>query len=169
MVQNKNACRVIAGLAERLCTLLVIRTTALRVRHPAPCAVEKLATHEANNLENVGANPTCATMRIRLEAKVRRPITSRRKTRWAHFPHPLPVLCVFSKHIGGGNGCKRSSLVNTERHVNCKHYSFGIPIQAIGSKRFLGSSNYKRISKACLVIRSVAEPGQRASLGTRRL
>ena len=46
---------------------------------------------------------------------------------------------------------------------------FGIPIQAIGSKRFLGSSNYKRISKACLVIRSVAEPGQRASLGTRRL
>ena len=25
-----------AGLAERSCTLLVIRTTALRVRHPAP-------------------------------------------------------------------------------------------------------------------------------------
>lgn len=29
-----------AGLAERLCTLLVIRTTALRVRHPAPCGLD---------------------------------------------------------------------------------------------------------------------------------
>lgn len=152
MVQNKNACRVIAGLAQRFSAFLVRRITGVRIPHPAPCAVEKLATHEAHNLENVGANPTCATMRDRLEAKVSRPITYRRTTRWVQFPLPLPVLCVFSKHIGGGNGWKRSSLVNTERHVNCKHYSFGIPIQAIGSKRFLGSSNYKRISKACLVI-----------------
>lgn len=29
---------IFAGLAEKLCTLLVIRTTSLRVRHPAPCS-----------------------------------------------------------------------------------------------------------------------------------
>ena len=131
----------------------------MQIPQLAPCAVEKLATHEAHNLEIVGANPTCATMRDRLEAKVTGLISLSHSARWVQFPLPLPVLCVFSKHIGGGNDCKRSSLVNTERHVNCKPYSFGIPIQAIGSKRFLGSSNYKRISKACLVIRRLVQPG----------
>ena len=44
---------------------------------------------------------------------------------------------------------------------------FGIPIQAIGSKRFLGSSNYKRTSKACLGFSEMSWAGSALDLGSR--
>ena len=82
------------------------------------CAVEKLATHEAHNLEIVGANPTCATMRDRLEVKVTGLISLSTECTLGSIPTPAtteissawPERLLWEQNVGGSNPSSPTTL-----------------------------------------------------------
>lgn len=117
--EKKTMSRALPGWHSGDCASFVMRNyqgfESLTRLH---CAVEKLATHEAHNLEIVGANPTCATMRDRLEVKVTGLISLSTECTLGSIPTPAtteissawPERLLWEQNVGGSNPSSPTSF-----------------------------------------------------------